>query len=101
MPAGSQRCRLELLVPTARGSGDDEDPWVGLGDPSTSERVGEASTVEVEGGSLATCERSVLRGCELGNGANGVVEHAMDRTQGVSRRRAEIDVVRRRHCGEV
>jgi len=88
MPADSQRCRLELLVPTARGSGDDEDAWVRLGDPSTSERVGGASSVELEGGSLAPCERSVLRGCELGNGAYGVVEHAMDRMQGVSRRPA-------------
>jgi hypothetical protein len=35
-------------------------------------------------GSLATGERTMLRGCELGNGAYSVVEHVADDTKRVS-----------------
>ncbi len=39
--------------------------------------------VEIQVGSLATGERSMLRGCKLGNGAYGVVRHGGDHMHGV------------------
>jgi hypothetical protein len=52
-------------------------------------RGSHTAAIEVQFGSLATGERTMLRGCELGNGAYSVVEHFADDTKGVLHRRAD------------
>ena len=47
-------------------------------------RRSDPTAIEVQFGSLATGERTMLRGCELGNGAYSVVEHGVDHTNWVS-----------------
>ena len=53
-----------------------------LGDVARRESVELVKTIKVQFGSLAAGEHSMLRGCKLGNGAYGVVQHVADGTQG-------------------
>jgi hypothetical protein len=46
-----------------------------LVEPTMTLRGCHTAAIEPQFGSLATGERTMLRGCELGNGAYSVVEH--------------------------
>ena len=76
----------EAPAPTVAAAGHDEHAGVRLVEPAEPDRGGDTAAVEVQFGSLATGERTMLRGCELGNGAYCVVRHASDDTDGVSER---------------
>jgi hypothetical protein len=75
-----------LLLPVLTGAGKDENTGIRFGEPALAFRRGNAALVKLEVGSLATGERTMLSGCELGNGAYCVVEHFVDGTRGVSHR---------------
>jgi hypothetical protein len=83
VPAVSERGRDQALMPRIDATGHHDHTRVGLGEPALALGGRNAAAVEVQFGSLATGERTMLRGCELGNGAYSVVRHGTDHTQGV------------------
>jgi len=64
---------------------DEVHPRITLVEPSASDGLGQPVSVEVDCGSLATSEGTVLRGRELNDGGNGVVQHLPGGTPWVSR----------------
>ncbi len=79
-----QRCHHHSLAPGGRRPTQNQQAGVRLGQPPPPLGGGDAASIEVQFGSLAAGEHSMLRGCKLGNGAYGVVQHVADGTQGVS-----------------
>jgi hypothetical protein len=72
---GGERGRHQALVPRGWRPGQCEHARVRLLEPAVPLGGSDAAAIEVEFGSLATGERTMLRGCKLGNGAYSVVEH--------------------------
>jgi hypothetical protein len=87
VPTIGERGRDHTAMPAVVASREHEHARIRLAEPPQPFGGGDAATVEVEFGSLATGERTMLRGCKLGNGAYSVVEHVRDGTRGVSHRR--------------
>ena len=84
VPTVGEGCGHEATGPRLAAAGHYQDSGVRLIEPAEPDRGGDAAAIEVQCGSLATGERSVLRGCKLGNGAYCVVRHGSDHMDGVS-----------------
>ncbi len=73
---GTERDDHQPLVPCRRCPAHHEHARQRLGEPPGTQRSGDATSAEVQRGSLLAGECSMLSGCKLGNGAHRVVGHA-------------------------
>ena len=84
VPAGRQGGREQVTFVRGRCAPDREDAWVRLEQPALSERGGHTMSAEIQIGSLASGEHTVLRGCKLGDSVDRAVRrHAPHRTHGL------------------
>ena len=83
MPTVGEGGGHQATDPRAAIAGHDEHARVRLVEPAQPDRGGDAAAVEVQFGSLAAGQRTMLRGCKLGNGAYSVVRHDAEHTERV------------------
>jgi len=67
--ASGQRGNEQPLVPRVRSTNDDQDIWDRLGKDSTLFESSDWSSMQIELGSLASGEGTVVSGCKLADGA--------------------------------
>jgi hypothetical protein len=86
-----------LLVPRQGRAPDARHARDGFVDEPTEDQISDLAASETECGSLASGEGTVLRGCELSNGAHGVA--ASQGRGDLPTDRAEVSANRRQFCG--